>query len=378
MRGRVLLATFLVATSYGAALPFVAARLEETGVSGALLGLNAAMSALGFLLGSLVLPILQVRHATSRILVGALGAAMVVWGAFFFWRDYASWTVLRLALGGAMGLFYRTVEFCLNAATEDDRRTAVFGYYNMAFGGGIAVGAALEPLAGTNEPVLWGATCAGYALAAVAAVHGTPFAAARAEQLSVRHYWRVARFCPLPLVAAFAYGILESIPGYFLPIYALRNGFGDDVSAYSLTAAAIGSIVLPLLFGLGSGRIRQRVILFAAAAGVGMTSVLLPNTLASALAFLATVAVWAGFFATIYTASLAVLGTEHKLDSLAEANSAFGVAYASGGLIGPLLNGAALDAFSPQGLMVTAVVVSAVLTGFCVTPAGRSRCAESA
>lgn len=378
MRGRILLATFLVATSYGATLPFVAARLEEMGVSGGLLGLNAAMSALGFLLGSLVLPILLARYDASRILVGSLGAAMVVWAAFFFWRDYESWTVLRLALGGAMGLFYRTVEFCLNAATEDGRRTAVFGWYNMAFGGGIAAGAALEPLVGTNEPALWGATCVGYALAAMAAAPRTPLAAIEAGQPSGRDYRRVARQSPLPLVAAFTYGILESIPGYFLPIYALRNGFGDDVSAYSLTAAALGSIVLPLLFGLGSGRIRQRVILFAAAAGVCLMSVLLPNTFASALAFLATVAVWAGFFATIYTASLAILGTEHRLDSLAEANSAFGVAYASGGLIGPLLNGAAIDAFSSHGLMVTAVVASAILTVFCVAPAGRSRRATSA
>lgn len=377
MRGRVLLATFLVATSYGATLPFVAVHLEEMGVSGGLLGVNVAMSALGFLLGSLALPILLARYDTSRVLVGALGTAMVVWAAFFFWRDYASWTVLRLALGGAMGLFYRTVEFCLNAATADGRRTAVFGYYNLAFGGGIAVGAALEPLVRTNEPALWAATCLGYALAAMAAAHRAPLVAVETGQPSVRDYRRVARLSPLPLLAGFTYGILESIPGYFLPIYALRNGISDDVSAYSLTAAALGSIVLPLLFGLGSERIRQRVILFAAAGGLCLMSVLLPNTFGSTPAFLATVAVWAGFFAAIYTAALAVLGTEHRLESLAEANSAFGVAYSSGGLIGPLLNGAAIDAFSSHGPMVTAVIASAVLTVFCVALAGRSRCAKS-
>lgn len=230
---------------------------------------------------------------------------------------------------------------------------------------------------GSNEPALWGATCLGYALAALAAAHRAPLAVVAAGQPSGRNSWQVVRLGPLPFVAAFTYGLLESIPGYFLPIYALRNGFSDDVSAYSLTAAALGSIVLPLLFGLGSGRSGQRVILFAAAAGVCLTSVLLPSTFASALAFLATVAVWAGFFATIYTASLAVLGTEHRLDSLASANSAFGVAYASGGLIGPLLNGAAIDVFSSHGLVVTAVFASAVLAVFCIAPAGRSRRARS-
>lgn len=371
LHGRVLLATFLAATSYGATLPFLAARLDAMGVSGGLLGLNAAMSALGFLLGSLVLPMVQARYAPPRILLGALVAAAIVWAAFFFLRDYASWTILRLALGIAMGLFYRTVEFCLNATTEDDRRTAVFGYYNLVFGGGIAAGAALEPLAGTDEPALWVATCAGYVLAGVVALHRGSTVVAAVGRISARRYLRVARLSPLPLAAAFTYGVLESIPGYFLPIYALRNGFGDDVSAFSLTAAALGSITLPLLIGLGSRRLRQRLVLLAAAIGLGLTSVLLPDTSGSAAMFLGTVAVWAGFFATIYTASLAVLGTEHDLGSLTEANSAFGVAYASGGLIGPLLNGAAIDGVSSHGLVLTAVVASTVLTVFCLVEARR-------
>jgi len=371
MYGRVLLATFLAATSYGAALPFVVARLEETGVSGGLLGLNAAMSAAGFLMGSLILPLVQARHAAPRILFGALVTAAAVWAAFFFWRGYTSWTILRLALGVAMGLFYRTVEFYLNATTEDRRRTAVFGAYNLAFGGGIAVGAALEPLAGADESALWIATCGGYLLAAVVALHRGPATVGEVGRISLRHYLRVARLGPLPLTAAFIYGVLESIPGYFLPIYALRNGFGDDVSAYSLTAAALGSIALPVLFGLAGERIRQRLVLLVAAIGLGLTSLLLPNTFASASAFLATIAVWAGFFATIYTAALAVLGTEHRLGSLAEANSAFGVAYASGGLVGPLVNGVAIDTLSSHGLVTSAVVASSILAVSCVADARR-------
>jgi MFS family permease len=365
----VLIATFLTSTSFGAALPFVAARLEALGISGGLLGLNAAMSALGFLLGSLGLPLLQERFSTKRILLVSLASAAVVWTAFFLWRDYWSWTALRLLLGASMGLFFRTVEFCLNTGTDNGRRPAVFGYYNLAFGGGIALGAALVPLAG--DTVLWSLGCAGYALAAVAATRWELSAIVVTQRGSAGEYLRIASLTPLPLVAAFTYGLLESIPGYFLPIYALRIGLGPEISAYSLTVAALGAVVVPVLFGLRGDRIGQRTSLLLAALGLCLASAGVSISVPSAALFLAAVSIWGGFFATIYTASLSILGSEHGLDSLPQANSAFGVAYASGALAGPLVNGISIDTLSSHGLMLTAVVASSVLAALCLIPGGR-------
>lgn len=367
----VLIVTFLTSTSFGAALPFLAARLEAMGVSGGLLGLNAAMSALGLLSGSLGLPVLQKHLSANRILLGSLAGAVAVWTAFFFWTDYWSWTVLRLLFGGAIGVFFRTVEFGLNAATDDGRRTTVFGYYNLAFGGGIALGAALVPVSGSSQPILWSLGSAGYAIAAAVSARGQSSAVVETRRGSTRDYLHVARLALLPLAGAFVYGTLESIPGYFLPIHALRNGLGSDVSAYSLTVAALGAVVVPLLFGLRGERVAPRRVLLLATSVVCLMSVALSFSVQSAPVFLVSVSVWAGFFATLYTASLAVLGSEHGPGHLPNANSAFGVAYASGGLIGPLLNGSAIDMFSSRGWMFVAVVASSLLAAVCLTSRGR-------
>lgn len=100
-------------------------------------------------------------------------------------------------------------------------------------------------------------------------------------------------------------------------------------------------------------------------------SVALAFSAQTAPLFLASVCVWAGFFAPLYTASLAVLGSEHGPGYLPNANSAFGVAYASGGLIGPLLNGTAIDMSPSGGWMLVAVAASSILAAVCLTSPGR-------
>lgn len=362
MLGSLLMATFVAATGYGVTFPHLAAHLEASGVSGPLLGLNAAMPAAGWLLGSFTLPSLQARLTIGTILVASLIVAVASWSGFFLFDDYREWTVLRFVFGGALGMFFRTIEFDLNATTPDHRRGRVFGYYNLAFGLGIALGAALEPQLGLDGVAPWATVAMGLLIAAVFASRRLRHADAVAERPSLAGWLEAARRAPLPLLAGFAYGFVEDIPAYLLSIYALRNGLGGDVAAYSLTAAALGSISLPLVFGILADRAGRRKVLLIASAGAAIFAATVPFSLGSSAVFLVVVMVWIGFGSTLYTTALAMLGDEWRERGLSTANAAFGVTYASGGLTGPLVNGAAIDLLHSHGLMAAAAIVPALLS----------------
>mgnify|MGYP001765400400 CR=1 FL=1 len=357
----VLTSTFAAAVAYGVTFPHLATHLEAWGVSGELLGLNAAMPALGWFLGSFALPLLQARFTTAIILVVSLLVAIVAWLGFFARADYGTWTALRFVFGGSVGLFFRTIEFGLNAASSDDRRGWTFGLYNLAFGLGIALGAALEPVLGEDGSIPAVVVAGGFAVAALAASRLRSDIVTVAERPTLEGWLGAARRAPLPLLAGLAYGFVEDIPAYLLSIYALRNGLGSEVAAYTLTAAALGSITLPLALGILADRAGRRFVLLVASLGAAATAAVIPFALASSWVFLTAIAVWTGFGAALYTTGLAIVGDTWPRDGLSTANAAFGATYATGGLIGPLVNGAAIDLLSSHGLMVSAAAVPALL-----------------
>ena len=358
----ILSAVFLAASAYGITFPYLSARLEAWHTPGYLIGLNAAMPALGWLLGSLFMPWLQVRVETRVMTASALVLAALVWIGFGMLPSYPAWTVLRIFFGGAMGLFFRTVEFGLNATSSPAARGRTFGDYNLAFGLGIASGAAIQPLLGGNEFLTFALVSSVLCIAAWPAYLWQIEAAPFVTRGSLQAWRNILIATPLPLIIGFSYGFLEDIPAYLFSIYALRNGLGADIAAYTLTAAALGSISFPLMLGRSADRIGTRSALIIAAAGTVSFLLTLPFSTASSALFLAVIFMCCGFMASLYTLSLVLIGQHWAGTGLGVANAAFGATYALGGLLGPVVNGAAIDLLQSNGLVVSAVsVVLAVL-----------------
>ena len=70
---------------------------------------------------------------------------------------------------------------------------------------------------------------------------------------------------------------------------------------------------------------------------------------------------WGGSAGALYSIALAIVGDTFKGRELVSANAAFGIIYASGSLIGPMLNGAALDTYNTHGLMLSSAGIFSVL-----------------
>lgn len=358
---RISSAVFVAATAYGVTFPFIATRLELWGTSGALIGLNAAMPALGWFLGSFLLPKLQSRLSMPVLLVLSLVAAIATWSIFFVASEYWLWTPIRFLFGGAVGLFFRAIEFGINTISTENSRGRVFSIYTIIFGLGIALGALLQPLLSDSPVIAFTAVSIGFVIAIYFSLGWHIPSETRFEPSHLSTWKLVAGRAPLPLLVACVYGYLEDIPAYLLSVYAMRKGLDVDIASYTLAAAAIGSVTLPFPLGVYSDKFGRRRGLAAAAVGAFIFTVAMPWTVFSPFLFLGVIGIWGGFVASLYSIALAMIGDQWQRSGLVTANAAFGATYAAGGLVGPLVNGMSIDAMASEGLIVSASIAIAVL-----------------
>jgi MFS family permease len=176
-----------------------------------------------------------------------------------------------------------------------------------------------------------------------------------APVLTDRHKTSFVRFlvlAPVATGAALLFGTIESGAFALLPLYGQRVGHARDVVILLGVGVTIGNIALQMPMGLLSDRVDRRKLLFAIA-GFGLVgAALLPLVAASFWPFMLMLAIWGGVVGALYTVGLAHLGSRFSGEDLAAANAAFIFCYSLGGLAGPAVIGASMDAYSPHGFVI--------------------------
>lgn len=358
--------------AYGFSLPLLAIALEGMAASTRLIGLSAAMPALGWMVGTPFIPLALRRSSLNRLLLGLLVLALAAWVALALWRTPLAWVGLRFLFGGAMGLIYRLVEYWLTVTAPDGQRGRVIGSYNASFLAGIILGSALQPMFGvatTSFAVVFGLL----ALVTLAVGLRPAWPAPRVVlRWHPRDLAATLRLAPMVLAAALVYAMFEDVPAYLLSIFALRVGSSETVAALTLTACALGALIGTIPVGLLSDRIGRRRVLIGATT-VGLAGAVLLPLFAHAPAgvFLSALFFWALGIEGIFVISLAHLADRFRGEALLRANVAYGIVYAAGSLVGPIYFAQAMELWNPQGLLVALALNFGVL--LLVTLAGGGR-----
>lgn len=359
----ILIVAFVAAVGYGISFPLLGYRLEQLSVPGWMVGINSATPAFGWVLGSAVIPMLQLRFRVPigvLALVFLLSAAVAACGLRYsdaFW----SMTILRFFFGGGMGLFFRSVEYWINALSPDAARARNLSINGIALMVGLVVGSAVQPSLGWEGWVPFGCIIATIGLAIVLLPLWPNLSPPNTNNTSLVMAIGCISAIPVAFAAALAYGLYESVPAYLNQIYALRNNMDSHIAAYALTAAALGNILLPLPIAMFSDKVGRIAPLAGCALICGAVALLIPATLTNSTIFLIAVGVCAGTAGTVYGLGLAIVGDRFQDAQLVTANAAFGLVYATGSIFGPLINGAALDTMNSHGLVVSSTVIFAAL-----------------
>jgi len=364
---RALYAIFACVVMYGFTLglsrPLLALLLEARGIDRSLIGLNAAMPAIGIFLSTPFIPVLVEKLGMQRFLLLVLALDLVTLLQFPRFDHLYAWFALGISLGAMTNCLLVTSETWINEIVTDANRGRLMGLYNGLLAATIALGPLVIPAVGIQgwTPFLIGAGA--IALAAL------PLLWTGAHRLSTHDEpsFNILSFvwvAPTLVVAVLLFSAKETAGNSLLPVYGIRSGMSEASAAVMLTVAGLGGVVLSYPMGWLADRFNRYGVLVCCGLGSLLGAILLPYAMNSGIFLYLLLFGWGGAFAGIYTAVLTLIGQHFRGRDLVTANVSLGMLWGLGSLIWPPLTGMAMDIRDPGGFPVVFIAVSLLFVLF--------------
>ncbi|WP_407936821.1 MFS transporter [Jiella pelagia] len=350
-----------VGIALGLGLPLLSVILERRGISASLIGANSAVAGLASLLAApLITPIAQ--RIGVRV---AMLAAIVIAGfsaiGFYVFTPFWTWFPLRLTFHFSITALFVLSEFWINASAPRGKRGLVLGIYATFLSLGFAAGPWIFSQTGSQGFMPFGIGAGVIFLSAIPLFFAWNREPAISKDRRKGSFWRYVYAVPTATGAVLIFGAVESGGFTLFPVFGERVGFSEAAAAQLLTAIGIGNVVMQIPIGLLSDRVRDRRIILAICAGVGLVGTLcLPFLVHDWWLMASVLFLWGGVVAGLYTVGLAHLGARLPSRDLADANAAFIFCYSAGMLIGPQAIGSAMDLFGPGGFAWSLAVFFAI------------------
>lgn len=352
---RVIAAAILLVTLVGVALsvsnPLLSLEMERWGVASTVAGLTASAAGLGTVLAVPLVP--RTARWLGVPLTLGIGLVMAATGMllFWLWPNLAAWTILRFALGCAIGVVFTLSEFWINAAADPARRGTVMGIYATALYAGFATGPLLLVQTGTTGLLPYALTAGLITLGLIPlllAGRGTP----KIETAASHSVLRFILSAPTATVGALVFGAAETGIIIQLPVHNVRLGYSEHEATLLLSAITLGNVLMQVPLGWLSDKMDRRRLLFLLATGSALLSVALVAGPPGFWRFAVLLFALGGVGGAIYTVGLAHLGSRFTGADLAAANAAFILLYSVGLMVGPPAIGVGMDLAGALGLPV--------------------------
>ncbi len=351
---RNLSAAIAAITVFGFALglmfPLLSLLLEQRGYSDDVIGLNAAMSPIGILIFSVVIPTLSRRYGHKRVaLVAAFVTALLILAYKVLW-PIEWWFVLRLLQGMSVSTLFVLSEAWVVKFSEGRHRGKIVALYASVLSVSFGAGPLLISVIGVDgwAPFVIGAVVLLLAMIPIALVRDTIPDDEPEPATSFVQFFPKA---PVLLMSILTFAVFDAAVLALLPVYGVRVGLDTQIASAALSALVIGNAVLQMPIGWLADRYRKRLVMTWLAVLTAVLLLALP-------AVMGTWAMWpllpvlgaAG--AGLYTVGLAELGDRFQGEELIAGSAAFSSMWGTGALIGSTLGGVAMRLLGPHGLPI--------------------------
>ncbi len=363
---RVAVATVIVmavvfGAQQGVTYPLLALRLAAAGHTAGLIGLNAAMLPLGLIVAAFVAGPALARVGAARTALVSCGLVVSATVILMATPSLGAWFAARLLLGIGIGGVYVVSETWLNMMVPTRERGRWLALYATAIGAGFAAGPALLLLTGTAGPSAFLVTLALTLL--MAALITAAAARLPAIELAAKpSLARFARLAPLLLFAVAGAAAFDQAVLTLLPIYALALGASETGAKLTVTALALGTVLLQWPLGWLADRTSRRAATLLCTALTALGCIVLAGVGTWSPWLWALVFFWGGLAYGTYTMALIALGDRFQGALLVAGNAAFALVWGVAGLVGPTASGVAMDVLGASGLPVVLGLAFAGLT----------------
>ncbi len=181
------------------------------------------------------------------------------------------------------------------------------------------------------------------------------------------------RMAPAAMAGAFLGGFLETSHFALLPNVAMAGGLDEGAALRLLTALIVGGLVTQYALGWLADRMSRKRILVSLGVLYPVFIAAFPWVLARPEFAPALIFVLGTSVIGFYMLGLAMLGQEVEPSQLATANAAFILMYTTGGIVGPVISGAAMTDSPMYGFVVATALASLLLTAVMVFSGRRGR-----
>lgn len=340
--------------------PLLSLMLEGRGTDSSITGLNAGAGFAGVLIGPLLMPPLVSRFGFRTFLLTVLPLSLVLFLLLKPFDNVGAWFVLRFFGGLCGSSIFAASEAWISQLVGDKGRGRVMGIYTASLSAGFATGPAILTKTGvTGWPPF--VACAIIEIVAMLPLLFVPAGSGHAA-LSGSHPVAMIRRMKPVVMLVILFAMYEGSTIALLPVWGERSGLSAASAASLVSAVFVGAILLQVPVGFFSDFAgRTATIRVCAVIGVA-GAILLPFLAGHRLPLLIAVAIWGGFTTSLYPVALATVGDQFRGADLLNANAGLVIAYGTGALIGPIIGGAAMDAWNPHGIaLMLAAMFGAVL-----------------
>jgi MFS family permease len=338
-------------------------RGAEEGFSLLALGLIGTGWSVGFVAGSLFVPLIvrKAGHIRAFSVMAAIGTITILLN--LLWINDISWIVLRALSGFCFAGAAMIVESWLNEVADNKSRGTIFSIYvsiNMAAS---TLGQIAMSITGTAGyvPFVIGAIsfiCAVLPTAMTSSPQPRPLQSAK---LDLNLLYRTS---PVAAIAAFSCGMANGAFGTMAPVYGYEQGLDASGIALLFAVAAILGAIAQVPFGRLSDRIDRRLVLiglsgFAALVGA-LTAIINPSAGWGMYVLFAAY----GFAANpIYAVAVAHANDFARDGDFAKIAGGMLLILGLGLAVGPALASLIMGAWSPVGLFVVTATFHGALAG---------------
>jgi MFS family permease len=351
---------FGAGVSFGAVVPLLSLNLEQRGFDAAEIGINIAMSPLGAVCFSILVPRIVAWLGIFNAIVASAVFTAILMLLFPTIDGYIAWCTIRFVIGCIGVVHWIASETWINLLARDDSRSRVTAIYATVMAAGYVCGPLLVSATGIEGwiPFLAVAAASLFALVPVLLIRPTRPTLDQKMQLNL---FGVMRAVPLVMAAAFVTGFVDTSLFALIPIYGVRAGHAEQLALLSLSVFTAGNLILQYPLGWIADRTNRRSAAIVTAAIIVIGAVAYPLMLPTlGPSFWLMMFIWGGVSWSMYGLGLALLGERFRPAQLAAANAAFVMLCEVGSITGPVVSGAALDYWPNWGLPISVSVVAAL------------------
>ncbi len=306
----------------------------------------------------------RVGHIRAFAVFASVISASALFHIMFI--DPFFWGFIRLVSGFCIGGIIIIIESWLNELAENKVRGQVFSIYMITTYAAAGTGQLILPLADPKSFFLFSIISILFSFALIPVLM-TKSKAPKQMPPARMNVAELYRTSPLALVGSFMAAITNSTFYSMAPIFTHDIGFSLQQTAYFMSAAVLGGLILQLPIGRLSDRFDRRWVLSGVSLMVSLVSAIIYLLSGKSSQVLIIMAASYGSLAfLVYSISAAHANDFTAKDKMVQTASSLLVTYGLGAILGPIVSSIIMGQFGSDKLFLWLACLSMILSVYAI------------